>query len=502
MTLRDRLRQLLVQSIPRGDTAERVTKSALWLAGQNATGRVIQLAMMVALARLIGPAELGLVSIALLAVEGFQRLTNIGLNSALIQKDEEDVDDDLDTVWVLELGRGAAMMLALFALAPLIASVFNEPRATDLLRVVSLSPFLLGLRNPGMVYFSKDLEFHKQFVYRITSEVGQFAVAVGLALVYPTAWAFAAGYLTADVIRVTASYLIDSYRPSLSFDRETAMELIDYGKWLTGSSILYFIYDKGDDAFVGWFLSPTVLAFYQYAYRFSNAPATEISGVITGVMFPALSKLQSDPIALRNAFLKSVRLTSFVTFPSAVGIAVVTPSFVRGFLGSEWTPMILPMQLLCGYGLLRSLGRTFGPVWKAIGRPDITTKMSVVNVTLLATLIYPVTARWGIVGTAALVVGINLFVLMPIDLAIIVRTVETDYLTLVSQFVYPLVASVVMAVGTWSLHLALDVSPLVEFALLVPAGIVLYVAVAGALESQFRWGIGDDLRTIVSQVRS
>jgi PST family polysaccharide transporter/lipopolysaccharide exporter len=497
-----KLKRLLSQAAPGGDTSERVTKSAFWLFGQKMGGRMIQLAMMVLLARLIGPAELGLVGIALLAVDGLRRLTEIGLNAALIQREEDDVDHMLDTSWTLEIARGVLIAALLFAAAPVVASVFNEPRATDLLRVVGLSPLLLAFRNPAIIYFQKNLEFHKEFGYTISAEVAQFLVAVGFALVSPTAWAFVAGYLVADLVRISASYYISSYRPSVSFDREVAKDLIGYGKWMTGSSILFFLYDKGDDAFVGWFLGSTTLAFYQYAHRFSNAPATELSGVLAGVMFPAMSKLQDDPVALRNGFLKAIRLTAFITFPATVGIALVTPSFVYGFLGPDWAPMILPMQILCIYGLVRSLGRTFGPLWNAVGRPDILTKMSSVNVILLAVFIYPVTDAFGLAGTAALIVGINLFVVIPIDIVIIVRMLETDYYSIARQLVYPLVASAVMAAGTLAVTPALDIAPVIEFFVLIVVGAVLYVVTAALFEVSTGWGIGNDLRTIVTRVRS
>ena len=496
-----RLRQFLVQLKPQGGTAERAVKSAIWLFSQNIVGRMIQLGMMVVLARLIGPTEMGLVGIALLAVSALQRLTKMGLNEALIQRTEEDVDELLDTVWTMELVRGGVIALILFAAAPGIGAFFSEPRAVDLLRVVALSPLLLGMKNPAIVYFQKDLDFHKQFVYRISAEVGQLAVAVGCAIIWPNAWAFVAGYLTADIIRITASYFIDEYRPELSFEREIAKNLFGYGKWLAGSSILFFLFDQGDDVFVGWLLGPTVLAFYQYAYRFSNAPATELSGVITGVMFPTLSKLQDKPNELRSTFLKSLRITAFAAFPSAFGIAVVTPSFVRAFLGSDWTAMILPTQILAIFGLIRALARTIGPVWKAIGRPDLITKISILKVTLLALLIYPATSRYGIPGTAALIVGINLFIIMPIDLTIVTRLVETSYTTLARQMIYPLVASSAMASGTWYLHLTLTVSPLIEFIVLVISGVALYVIISLLLERHFRWDIGTDLRHIVGEVK-
>jgi PST family polysaccharide transporter/lipopolysaccharide exporter len=480
----------------------RVVKSGVWVLSQNTIGRILQLVMLLILARLIGPGEIGLVGIALLTLSAMRKFTNIGLNTALIQRKEKDIDSYLNTTWLLEIGRGLLILVVLVASAPLIAWIFDTVRAEGLVVAIAFSPVIVGLRNPGVVYFQKNLTFHKQFIYRISGDIVQVLVAVGYALVWPTAWAFVVGFLAGDAVRTLVSYLLHGYRPRLSFDRSAARDLISYGKWVTGSSILYFIYSEGDDTFVGWFLAPAALGPYQYAYRFSNAPATEISQVITSVVFPAYSKVQDNPEALRSSYLKTLQLISFVTFPMAFGILVVTPTFVRGFLGSEWTGMITAMQILTIYGLLRAIGKTMGSVWKATGRADIIPKLSALRVVLLALLIYPATAAWGIEGAALVVTGIYVFPMMPIDLYIVSRTIDASITRMCSEFVYPLVASLVMAGGVWDVHSVTQISLILEFFVLVAVGAVLYPAAAHLLETQFDWGISKDLRTILSSLRA
>lgn len=492
---------MLNRLTPTGGIGERVVKSGVWLMSQNVLARVLQLSLLVILARLIGPRELGIVGIALVTLSAMRKFTNIGLNTALVQKIEKDVDSHLNTTWVLEISRGLLIGTMLFLTAPLIAGMlFNAPRATPLIRAMGLSPIILGLRNPGIVYFQKDLNFHKQFVYKVLGDAGQFVVAVAWALVSPTAWAFVVGFLTADVIRFFISYLIHDYRPWPEFDREIADELIDYGKWVTGSSILYFLYSEGDDVFVGWLLTPTMLAFYQYTYRFSNAPATELSQVISSVMFPAFSKLQEDLELLRQTLLKTLRVTSLVSFPASVGIAVIAPTFMMAFFGEEWMQAVPAMQVLALYGLFRALTRTFSPVWKAIGRPDYITKLSALRVVLLAIIIYPLTARYGITGTAVAVTILYVFPMMPIDLAITAREVDVRITDLLYEFLFPCIASLAMGAGVWYVQTHLPFSALVNFPILVIVGGVLYVLAVLILELSFEWNVSQNLRTIAQNL--
>jgi PST family polysaccharide transporter/lipopolysaccharide exporter len=395
-----RIIELLKGITPTGSMGSQVVKSLMWVFGQNAVGRVVTLSMLIILARLIGPAELGLVGIALLVMSGLQSFTNIGLNGALIYQKEENVDSYLDTVWILEIGRGLLIAAVMILSAPLVAMLFNEPRAEMMVQVLAIAPVLRSFRNPGIVYFDKHLDFHKDFLYKFVANAVRFVVSVGYALVEPTAWAYVVGFLAGSVTQFGLSYVIHDFRPWFRFDRDAAWELIDYGKWLTGVSILTFLTTEGDDAFVGWLLGPAALGLYQYAYRFSNAPATEFTQIISRVMFPAFSKMQDDTARLRSVFLTTFRMTAFVSFPACFGIAAVTPVFVRAFLGPDWTGMILAMQILAGYGLMRAVTKTFGPVWKAIGRPDYVTKLSALRVVLMAALIVPATQQFGIVGAA------------------------------------------------------------------------------------------------------
>ncbi|WP_050033751.1 lipopolysaccharide biosynthesis protein [Halorubrum halophilum] len=497
MSLLERLLVRIKGLKPEGTIAERTVKSAGWLMGQNIVGRLLQLGMLAVLARLVGPAELGLVGIALLTLSATKKFTNIGLNKALIQKTEENVDSHLNTTWMLEVGRGVLIASLLFAIAPPVGEwFFDEPRAVEIIRVIGLSPLLLGFRNPGIVYFQKNLEFHKEFAYKIGGDSAQFLVGVGYALVNPTAWAFVFGFLAADVVKLVLSYVIHGYRPFPSFDLDVAKDLVNYGKWVTGSSILFFIYGEGDDAFVGWLLTPTALAYYQYTYRFSNAPATELSQVITRVMLPAYSKLQTDEEVLRGAFLKTLRVTALVSFPSAIGIAAIAPDFVVAVFGEEWTPAVPAMQVLAFYGLFRALGKTFGPIWEAIGRPDYVTKLSALRVVLIAIFIYPMTNTLGIVGTALTVTGIYVFPMMPLDIYVMSRSIDLPMGEIYYEFVYPFIASVTMGLTIWYLGTVSPFSPLVNLVVLIPAGVVVFVALAWILELVTNWTVRDNFEQI------
>lgn len=498
--MKDRLRQFLARLIPSGSIRQRAVKSGIWVSATKLSLRMSQVLMLIVLARLLSPRDFGLMGVALLTLSATRQFTKIGLNAALIQQKEKNVNEYLDTTWSLETGRALLIFGVLFISAPYIAGFFDEPNSTNLIRVLGVAPIFYGLRNPGVVYFEKNLSYHKEFVLESTGAVVQFVVAVSYALWSPTVWALVFGSIARPATRCVLSYVLHDYRPWPSFDFEVARELIDYGKWITGSSIVMYIYSQGDDAFVGWFLSATALGFYQYAYRITDKPPSDVSGVISKITFPMFSELQNDTDKLRNALIETSRLTAFVVFPITFGIALVAPSFVPVVLGEEWTPMIRTMQILALYGLMHGITRNFGGLWKALGRPDLNFKLGLFRVTLIAILIWPATARWGIEGTALVVVVIYIFPMLPIDVFLTSTLIECRSIQLYREFAYPFIAAAAMFGSLWVVREITELSHIVELLTFVPVGAIIYFSVAYVLSKQFDWGIKRNIQMITDGV--
>lgn len=495
------LARWLARTVPAGNLAARTLKSGMWMSAMQVSDRFLQIILLVVLASLLGPAAFGVMGIALVTINALQRFSRLGFDEALIQDADEDVDSYLNTAWTLQVLRGVVLASVTVVAAPFIADVFNEPAATDVLRVIAVSPLLVGLRNPGIVYFKKNLEFHRQFVYQMSGSLLNFVVALGVAfLVTESVWALVAGYVLADATRSAVSYLLHDYRPWVGFDREVAGELFGYGKWITGSGGILFLINEGDDAVVGILLSSTALGLYQVGYRLGKAPSREITQIVSSVLFPTYSKLQDDLDSLRRVFFLTVRVTTLLSFPVGVGIVVVAPTFVRGFLGADWLPMVRAMQLIAVYGLLVSFAATFGPVWKALGRPDYITKLSALRFVLMALVVLPAVNRWGITGMAAVVTGVYFFAIMPLDVHFAARTVETTHARLLREVTYPTVSSVSMGAVVFVARENLAFDPVPEFFLLVGIGALSYALGVLVLETQFDWGLQRDVRRVIDSV--
>ena len=379
--------------------SQRVVRGGVWVFALRIVQRLFNLTRLIILTRILAPHDFGLLGIALLTMATLETFSQTGFQAALIQKKEE-IKSYLDSAWTVLILRGFILFAILYLIAPYASIFFKAPQASPIIQVIGFSLLLGAFTNIGVIYFQKELEFNKQFIYQLSGTLADFVVAVSVALILRSVWALVFGLLAAAIVRLIVSYFIHPYRPHLSLDLGRAKELFGFGKWILGSSILIFLLTQGDDIFVGKLLGVTLLGFYQMAYRISNMPATEITHVISQVTFPAYSKLQNNIPQLREAYLKVLQVTAFLSFPVAGLIFVLAPDFTRIFLGEKWMPMVPAMMALVFWGLIRSIGATTGPIIYAAGRPKILTKYQLFQLITLIILIYPLTVHWGILGTS------------------------------------------------------------------------------------------------------
>lgn len=388
---------------PGATLSQRVARGGLWVFALRIINRVFALASTIILARVLAPKDFGLFGIALLAMGGLDTFSQTGLYTALVQK-KQDISPYLNTAWTVQAIRGGLLALVLFATAPYVAAFFGTQAAKPILQVIGLSTLVQGLTNIGVIYFDKELEFHKQFAYQFSGTLANVGVAILAVLLLRSVWALVFGLLARNIVQLVVSYFIHPYRPRLTFNQGQFKELFDFGKWVLGSTILIYLITQGDNIFVGKFLGLSALGFYQMAYQISNMPATEITHVISQVTFPAYSKLQTDIPKLKEVYLKILQFTTFLSFPVAGLIFMLAPDFTRIFLGEKWLPMIPAIQILVFGGLLRSIQATAGIMFIASGKPILDTQGQCLRLLTLAILIYPLTIKYGILGTSLSVV--------------------------------------------------------------------------------------------------
>ncbi|MFH1312912.1 MAG: lipopolysaccharide biosynthesis protein [Candidatus Eisenbacteria bacterium] len=480
----------------------RAIRGGFWIFALRITEQILALVRLVILARLLSPNDFALMGIALITIATIDTLTQTGFDVALIQRKEQ-TETYLDSAWTVGILRGLALFGLLQLLAPYAAGFFKSPEAEVLIRAIGIALLLRCFINIGTVYFQKDLRFDKQFMYQFSGRFADFVVAVIAVLVLRNVWALVLAFLAGDAARLLVSYAIHPYRPRLSLSITKARELFKFGKWIMGSSTVLFFLNEGDKAFVGRVIGATMLGFYQVAHRISNLPATEFANVIALVTVPAYSKLQDRMAKLREAYLRVLQLTAFFSIPLAGLVLVLAPDLTRIFLGEKWMPAAPVMQALAIWGSARAIISTTGSVFVAVGKPRLMTKYQFIQLCVLVVLIYPMSQRWGMVGTASAVVvaGLGTSILFMRSVRTITGCRMSELVKLIS---FPLGTTVLAATSVLIL-IRLETAagwPVIELGLAVGLYLAVYLVTTCILGGPFNYRVGSLIREVIGGIRT
>ncbi|MCX6984830.1 MAG: oligosaccharide flippase family protein, partial [Lentisphaerae bacterium] len=202
--------------------------------------QIFGLARLVILARLLAPHDFGLMGIALLTMSTIETFSQTGFQQALIHK-KENIESYLDAAWTVLIMRGLVLFGILYFAAPFAASFFDVPEAKPIIQVIGLSVLFQALTNIGVIYFQKELEFNKEFIYQFAGTLADFTVAILAVLILRNVWALVFGLLAGNGVRCIMSYVIHPYRPRLSPDLAKAHQLFGFGKWIFGLARLVIL---------------------------------------------------------------------------------------------------------------------------------------------------------------------------------------------------------------------------------------------------------------------
>ena len=374
-------------------------RGSVWTALRQGVQQACALISLVVVARLIPPAEVGLFSMATLVLTITRALTETGFEQALIQREKLD-DEVLDAGFVAVLARGLLVALVLALAAGLFAAFFEEPRVADILRALALGIAVEGAINNRVAMFQRTLDFRRYFFFHASGQLIGLVATVLSALVLHNVWAVVYGQLASVLARVVASYALCTERPRLRFRWSLARELLQYGRWVSASSVLLFVLVNGDNVVIGKWIGAEALAYYNWAYQLASLPALVITQVLSSVMFPALAAVRGDRARLAELFARSMRLTFLLALPSSLLIAALVELFTRALLGEKWLPIVPLTRALVLFGLLRAIGASAGALFLAIGKPDVRAKLQVAQLVVFALGLYPLFRGYGALGVA------------------------------------------------------------------------------------------------------
>ena len=382
-----------------GSLVTRVVRSGMWVGVSNAGMNVLQTVRTIVLAWLLTPEMFGLMGLASVVMRALNLFTETGIGPALIQR-QDNVDEAKHTAFTLRLGRGFLMAILTCAIAPFAASYYNEPRLRDILLALSTAFAIGGFTNVDTVLLQKRLDFRALTLLEIIVSVSNTIIVIALAWVLGSVWALVLSGILSALVRSIFSFVVVPGQITLRFDLKIARELMRYGRYITGLTIVLFFTTEIANMVIGKMLGFEMLGYYTMAYTLANIPATHISKVASTVVFPAYSSLQHDAEKVRVAYLAVLRVVAGLALPAAAGLALLAPEIVRVAYGQKWLPMVGALQILSMLGAARAIGVVGGSMFNAIGKPNVSFYLTAAKLAVILAIIYPLTSRFGLEGAA------------------------------------------------------------------------------------------------------
>jgi O-antigen/teichoic acid export membrane protein len=383
---------------PQPQLASRFARGVFWTGGSSVITSLVRLLILAVLARLLTPRDFGLFSLSLLVVDFGNDVGDFGIGPAIIQH-RQVTRPLLNTVFWLALFGNIALFLGAIMVAPLLAWFFKENTLFVLIVVSSIS---FPIRSAGFVQralMQKELLFSRIAAVEVFSTVVFGTVAIALAYLQFGIWSLIYGVLAHRLTDVILLWCLSNYRPAVQFRREECKFIYHFAKNVTGERIAYFFSSRMDYIIVGRLLGSAMLGYYTLASEITSTPQKRISAIVSSVAVPTFSLFQDHVAALRNAYIKVNKTLSLITFPLLVGLVSLAPEFVNVFYGQKWAPIVVPIQILCVAGAIKSIMHNNGAILYARLRPDIAFRWALLQ---LVTIPFPliVGASHGIVGIA------------------------------------------------------------------------------------------------------
>jgi O-antigen/teichoic acid export membrane protein len=428
----------------------------------NLTAQIITLvtgfARSVLLARLLFPADIGIVALALFFANLISSLATFGLNAGLIQRKTLE-PEAVSTHFALRVVFSVLALFVTLLCVPLFRLVYpDRPLLVPLIVTLSGVTVIRAATSTPMVLLRRRLAFRRLALLNVASSVMTLIIAPSLALRGLGPWSLVLGeQLTGSLVFAAGVWLYrPPWRPSLRFNRAIARQFLRFGRFVVANLQISYMLDQFDDFWTATALGSTAAGYYNKAYELARYSRRIIAVPLEDVFFPAYARLQTDRLRLSQAYYRFNSLVVRLSFLLALIAFLVAPEFITLVLTPKWLPMVNTFRFMIIYTLLDPIIVTAGSLTVAVGQPNILTRIKLLQLASFVPGVIVLAALWGIEGVA---VAADLMLL--IGIVLVLRNVRrfVDF-SPKRLFGYPLLALILGAAAGFAASTQLDAGSL------------------------------------------
>jgi PST family polysaccharide transporter len=361
-------------------------RGTIWSYISFYAGKILVFISTIILARLLSTEDFGVAGYALTVLSFLEVFSDFGIGSALIfYKDDDKFRNS--AFWLGLLISTLLLTLSWFS-APAIGQFFNDTRAIAVTRAIALNFPFMALGNVQDILLRKKLAFQRKFIPDFTKAIFKGIFSIILAVLGFGAWSLVLGQLIGTIASTITLWIIVPWKPALKIHKDASEKLLQYGRNIVLVDIVAIILNNADYLLIGRYMNAAKLGLYTMAFRLPDLLILQFCSKISRVIFPAYSKIQNDLEGLAKAFMMTLKYVSLITVPIGLGIFMVAKPLVIVFFSEKWIDSYPILQALAIYAMFLSFSFNAGDVYKAQGRPQILSQLSLLRMIFLLPGLY------------------------------------------------------------------------------------------------------------------
>ena len=359
-------------------TGKQVIGGIGWSYAERMVAQAVSLIVSVVLARILIPEDFGIITIVMIFITICDAMMTGGLGNSLVQK--KDVDEkDANTILLCSIGLSLFLYVLIYLTAPLISSFFEIPLLKHVLRVLGIRVVISGINSIQRAWIQRKLQFKKFFFSTLVGVVVSAVIGIAMAKMGFGVWSLVAQYLSNAFLGTVILFIIDDWSPSFNFSWDRARSMFSYGWKVLISTVLYTIIADIKSILIGKKFGPTDLAFFDQGNKFPNILIVNIDATIISVMFPVLSNSQTDLHNLKRMCRRSVKTCMYLVAPLLLGLLFIAQDFIMVIYTEKWMEAVPFLQPMAIFYLIRPVSTMCNQSIMALGRSDISLKISIIS---------------------------------------------------------------------------------------------------------------------------
>jgi PST family polysaccharide transporter len=360
---------------------------------------VIQIGSTAVLARLLMPADFGLVAMVSAVTGLIGSFGDLGLSSATIQRADV-THRQVSTLFWINMAVSLLISAIVAALAPGIAWFYHEPRLTWITLVSAGGIVFGGLTTQHYALLTRQMRFGAMALVQTLPQLASVLVAIVLAMAGWGYWALVLMGIVAGAGTAMVSWIASGWRPGLPSRTSGVGSMLAFGGHLTGFNLLNYLTRNADNILIGRFLGAGSLGIYSKAYGLLMFPVQQINAPVNGVVLPALSRLQSQPDRYRRYFCRAVEGIAFIGMPIIIFSFVDARFVVLTVLGVKWIGAVDIFRLLAPAALVGTINSAPAWIFTSLGRADRQFLWAAISTPIILAG-FIIGLKWGVAGVAA-----------------------------------------------------------------------------------------------------